>query len=226
MFKSKDFRLKRNFPCEKCGLKYLSPKTLQNHKSVWHCESCPGVFTSTRLLLEHKRRDHGPSAMETDPLDLAQPEAQSGPGPDGQEEDSNQPTSSQASQVDTLSMDLDLDMDLVFDMDLDSSQPTGGTPGDAQPAQPVDWDPAQPTPQKDPDPDPDPDPGPSLPPIHQEKGELRDRITPNVPPPRTPDPGEGEWAQIDRVGGWRAIISPFGAIDQVPEQHRAVWTWA
>ena len=43
-------------------------------------------------------------------------------------------------------------------------------------------------------------------------GSLSDRIAPEVPPPRDPKSEDG-WAQIDRVGGWRAIISPFGAMD-------------
>ena len=57
---------------------------------------------------------------------------------------------------------------------------------------------------------------------------MRDRISPDIPPPRLPPAGDSniEWAQIDRIGDWKAIISPFGAIDQIPAQHKAVWAWA
>ena len=62
----------------------------------------------------------------------------------------------------------------------------------------------------------------------QGRGCLRDRISPEIPQPRMPpaDDSDLEWAQIDRIGGWNSIISPFGSIDQIPAQHKAVWAWA
>ena len=66
--------------------------------------------------------------------------------------------------------------------------------------------------------DPSPD-GPS--PVFS-TGSIEGRITPEVPLPRDPESDDG-WAQIDRVGGWRAVISPLGAMDQVPAQNKAVW---
>ena len=61
------------------------------------------------------------------------------------------------------------------------------------------------------------DPSPDGPSLVFPTGSIEGRITPEVPLPRDPESDDG-WAQIDRVGGWRAIISPFGAMDQVPEQ--------
>ena len=69
------------------------------------------------------------------------------------------------------------------------------------------------------------DPSPDGPPPVFPTGSIEGRITPEVPPPRDPESDDG-WAQIDRVGGWRAVISPFGAMDQVPAQNKAVWAWA
>ena len=106
-----------------------------------------------------------------------------------------------------------------------------------QPAsQPMDLD--QPTNQADTPNRPASQPGPSASQLGsqregedreaQGRGSLRDRISPDIPPPRLPPAGDSdiEWAQIDRIGGWKAIISPFGAIDQIPAQHKAVWAWA
>ena len=69
------------------------------------------------------------------------------------------------------------------------------------------------------------DPSPDGPPPVFLTGSIEGRITPEVPPPRDPERDDG-LAQIDRVGGWRAVISPFGAMDQVPAQNKVVWAWA
>ena len=69
------------------------------------------------------------------------------------------------------------------------------------------------------------DPSPDGPSLVLPTGSIEGRITPEVPLPRDPESDDG-WAQIDRVGGWRVIISPFGAMDQVPAQNKAVWASA
>ena len=56
-------------------------------------------------------------------------------------------------------------------------------------------------------------------------GSIEGRIPPEGPLPRDPESDDG-WAQIDRVGGWRAVISPFWAMDQIPAKNKAVWAWA
>ena len=69
------------------------------------------------------------------------------------------------------------------------------------------------------------DPSPDGPSLVFPTGSIEGRITPEVPLPRDPESDDG-WAKIDRVGGWRAVISPFGAMDQVPAQNKVVWAKA
>ena len=39
------------------------------------------------------------------------------------------------------------------------------------------------------------------------------------------DKGDG-WKFIKKLGAWNCLIPKFGALEEIPAQHRAVWSWA
>ena len=62
-----------------------------------------------------------------------------------------------------------------------------------------------------------------------ERGEVNDWIAPEVPEPRpvpAEDLGPGGWRAILKLGAWNCIIPKFGALEELPAQHRAAWSWA
>jgi hypothetical protein len=64
--------------------------------------------------------------------------------------------------------------------------------------------------------------------IPGERGSLVDRLVPVVPLPANREVSEDGlgWDFIDRVGGWRSNLCRFPVMEQVPFQHRVVWSWA
>ena len=46
-----------------------------------------------------------------------------------------------------------------------------------------------------------------------------------LPPHPEQEAGEG-WAAIDRLSGWDCFLSEFGALEEVPKQHRPLFGWA
>ena len=59
-----------------------------------------------------------------------------------------------------------------------------------------------------------------------ERGNVPERVTPLVPPPK-PDLAENDgWLSIDQLGGWKCIIAQFGVLENVPSQYRAIWASA
>ena len=61
-----------------------------------------------------------------------------------------------------------------------------------------------------------------------ERQTLEGRVSPDVPEPYSPSVEEelDGWMHIDKVGGWRALISKFGSMDQIPKQYDAIWAWS
>ena len=67
-----------------------------------------------------------------------------------------------------------------------------------------------------------------VPATQSERGDLRDRLFPEIPPPvnRTVSEDANGWDLIDRVGGWNAILCQFPVMEEVPRQYRVIWSWA
>ena len=56
---------------------------------------------------------------------------------------------------------------------------------------------------------------------------LADRLSPLVPEPTLAvDTDEYGWGLIDQVGGWQAFLCEFPVLEEIPSQHKSVWTWA
>ena len=63
--------------------------------------------------------------------------------------------------------------------------------------------------------------------VGEEVVSLLDRVTPPVPGPLlTILNDESGWGEIDRLGVWDCVLSPFSAIEEVPAQHREAWAMA
>ena len=60
-----------------------------------------------------------------------------------------------------------------------------------------------------------------------EEVDLREKVDPVVPGP-LPSVQEHEtgWGEIDRLGVWECVLSPFSAIEEIPAQHREAWAMA
>ena len=65
-------------------------------------------------------------------------------------------------------------------------------------------------------------------PVGGERGEVRERESPVIPGPQNVEAraDDNGWSMVDKLGGWKALISAFGSMDEVPAQHKAVWAWA
>ena len=60
-----------------------------------------------------------------------------------------------------------------------------------------------------------------------ERAEVGPRVAPVVPQPcEVVDDGGDGWGLIKQLGAWNCIIPQFGALEEVPAQHVAVWCWA
>ena len=55
---------------------------------------------------------------------------------------------------------------------------------------------------------------------------LEDRYHPSVPPPSEPNPADGGWASIRRLGGWKAFLVEFPMLEEISEQHKGAWCTA
>ena len=55
---------------------------------------------------------------------------------------------------------------------------------------------------------------------------LNSRVLPQVPDSERVDISGDGFDAIDKVGGWDSFFCEFSVVDEVPHQHREVWTWA
>ena len=56
---------------------------------------------------------------------------------------------------------------------------------------------------------------------------LQERVDPEIPGPLPTILEDGfGWGEIDKLGVWDCILSPFSAIEEVPAQHREAWAMA
>ena len=63
--------------------------------------------------------------------------------------------------------------------------------------------------------------------VEEELLDLHDRVDPEVPGPLPAVHEEEEgWGEIDRLGVWDCVLSPFQAIEEIPDQHRGAWAIA
>ena len=63
--------------------------------------------------------------------------------------------------------------------------------------------------------------------VEEELLSLHDRVDPVVPGPllAVHEDVEG-WGEIDRLGVWECVLSPFQAMEEIPDQHRGAWALA
>ena len=60
-----------------------------------------------------------------------------------------------------------------------------------------------------------------------ERRAITDRLSPEVPEPvLVIDIDADGWCLIDQVGGWHSYLCEFPILEDIPSQHRGVWTWA
>ena len=55
----------------------------------------------------------------------------------------------------------------------------------------------------------------------EERVDLQGRVDPEVPGPLLVISQDDEgWGEIDKLGVWDCVLSPFQAIEEIPDQHR------
>ena len=60
--------------------------------------------------------------------------------------------------------------------------------------------------------------------MEKEQLDLEHRIDPTVPGPLPSEHKDDDgWKEIDKLGAWDCVLSPFQAIVEIPAQHRGAW---
>ena len=60
-----------------------------------------------------------------------------------------------------------------------------------------------------------------------EKRSIQDRIAPDIPEPSLVDEADAYgWCLIDQVGAWPTMLCEFKVMEDIPCQHKSIWTWA
>ena len=58
----------------------------------------------------------------------------------------------------------------------------------------------------------------------EERFHLNDRVHCTVPPPMVLVEGTTSWESINKLGGWDAFLVGFPMLEEIPEQHKGVWS--